>query len=76
MKKWIFVICNAGLLLKTLLLEQSNSFQSPGQPATMTSIRVFEISASGSIKCTHTIINMKGDKHVYTFIKDKSLSKQ
>ncbi len=48
----------------------NNSFQSPGQPATMTSIRVFEISASGSIKCTHTIVNMKGDKHVYTYIKN------
>ena len=49
----------------------NNTFQSPGQPPSMSNTRLFEISDSGSVKCTHVIINEKGNKHVYTFVKDK-----
>ena len=48
----------------------NNIFLSPGQPAAMSSIWLFEISDTGSIKCIHTIINEKGNKHVYTFVKN------
>ncbi len=49
----------------------NNRFLSPGQPTAMSSTWLFEISGSGSIKCTHTVINEKGNKHVYTFVKNE-----
>jgi catechol 1,2-dioxygenase len=48
----------------------NNTFQSPGQPASMSTTWLFEISDSGSVKCTLAIINEKGNRHVYTFIKN------
>lgn len=49
----------------------NNSFVSPGLPPSMSNIRVFEISDSGSVKCTHTFVNEKGNTRVYTFFKNK-----
>jgi catechol 1,2-dioxygenase len=47
----------------------NNTFKSPGQPDSMSATWLFEISDSGSVKCTHTVINDKGRKYVFTFIK-------
>jgi catechol 1,2-dioxygenase len=47
----------------------NNTFQSPGQPVSMSNTCQFEISESGSVKYTQTIINAKGNKYVFTFVK-------
>jgi catechol 1,2-dioxygenase len=47
----------------------NNTFQSPGQPVSMSNTCQFEINESGSVKYTQTIINARGNKYVFTFVK-------